>query len=29
MEKPVENGNLAFLDMNINVNGCKEINWVW
>ena len=29
MEKPNENGNLAFLDMNININDCKEINYEW
>ena len=26
VEKPTENGNIAFLDMNINVNSCKGIN---
>ena len=29
MEKADENDNLAFLDMNINVNSCKEINREW
>ena len=29
MEKPDENCNLAFLGMNIMVNSCEEINWVW
>ena len=29
MEKPYENGNLAFLEMNINVKSCKEINYKW
>ena len=29
MEKPDESGNLAFLDMNIKVNSCKEINCEW
>ena len=29
MEEPDENGNLDFLDMNINVNSRKEINCEW
>ena len=29
MEKPDKNGNLAFLEMNINVNSWKEINCEW
>ena len=29
LEKSDENVNLAFLDMNINVNSCKEINCEW
>ena len=29
MEKPDENGNFAFLDMNNKVNSCKEINCEW
>ena len=29
IEKPNENGNLAFLDMNININGCRKINYEW
>ena len=29
MEKFDENWNLSVLDMNINVNSCKEVNFEW
>ena len=29
MERPDENGNLASLEMKINVNSCEEINCEW